>query len=229
MICFYGCEKEAIYQFKNGKWCCSKHRQKCNAERERNKIRSRGEGNPMFGRIGEKNPFYNKKHSSKSKELMSINNAAKRPEVRKKMSDSAKERIKKFPIVRNDTKGSKNGMYGKKHSIETKKIWSLKRKGIFSGEKNPNWKGGISCEPYCFEWSFRDFKDFIKERDGYKCLNPCCNRNYLRVCLHHIDYNKKNCCPNNLITLCVSCNSKANTNREWHESWYKAIVLKRDY
>jgi 5-methylcytosine-specific restriction endonuclease McrA len=29
----------------------------------------------------------------------------------------------------------------------------------------------------------------------------------------HIDYNKKNCCPENLVTLCKRCHSKTNTNR----------------
>ena len=29
MICDYGCGEEAIYQFKNGKWCCSKSTNSC--------------------------------------------------------------------------------------------------------------------------------------------------------------------------------------------------------
>ncbi len=29
MLCEYGCEQEAKYQFKNGKWCCSKSFSKC--------------------------------------------------------------------------------------------------------------------------------------------------------------------------------------------------------
>lgn len=92
---------------------------------------------------------------------------------------------------------------------------------------NPNWNGGTSCEPYCFEWSSKEFKDFIKERDGNKCLNPDCCKNIHRLSVHHIDYNKKNCEPENLITLCSSCNSRANKDREWHKSWYKAIIQKR--
>ncbi len=40
-ICDYGCEKEAKYQFKNGKWCCSKYFQSCNGHKNsfREKIR----------------------------------------------------------------------------------------------------------------------------------------------------------------------------------------------
>ena len=29
MLCEYGCNQEARYQFKNGKWCCSSHSSKC--------------------------------------------------------------------------------------------------------------------------------------------------------------------------------------------------------
>jgi hypothetical protein len=92
---------------------------------------------------------------------------------------------------------------------------------------NPNWNGGTSCEPYCFEWSSKEFKDFIKERDGNRCLNPDCFGNIQRLSVHHIDYNKKNCEPENLITLCTSCNSRANKDREWHKSWYEAIIWAR--
>ena len=28
-LCDYGCEQEAKYQFKNGKWCCSKYHSLC--------------------------------------------------------------------------------------------------------------------------------------------------------------------------------------------------------
>lgn len=89
------------------------------------------------------------------------------------------------------------------------------------------WRGGISCEPYCVDWSFKEFKDMIKERDGFKCLNPDCWRTTERLAIHHVDYNKKNCNVNNLITVCTSCNTRANTNRVWHKHWYQAILHKR--
>ncbi len=98
-----------------------------------------------------------------------------------------------------------------------------------SGPGHPNWKGGISCEPYCDIWTDKEYKKSIRERDGDVCLNPICKRNCsnLPLTIHHIDYNKKNCDPKNLITVCKSCNSKANFDRDWHESWYKAILNKR--
>lgn len=96
------------------------------------------------------------------------------------------------------------------------------------GSKNHQWKGGLSFEPYCEAWKDKEYKNDIKLRDGNKCLNPYCeSKNIDNLVIHHIDYNKKNCSLNNLITVCKSCNSKANKDREWHTSWYKAILNRR--
>jgi hypothetical protein len=88
-----------------------------------------------------------------------------------------------------------------------------------------SWQGGISCEPYCIDWT-KEYKEYIRIRDGNKCLNPTCSSNS-RLTIHHIDYNKKNCGPDNLITICNSCNIKANTDREWHMFWYRALLFRR--
>jgi len=96
-----------------------------------------------------------------------------------------------------------------------------------SGKNNPNWKGGVQNDPYCEMWTIKEFKQMILDRDLNKCLNPACKKNCNVMSIHHIDYNKINCSPSNLITLCTSCNSTANYNRQWHESWYIAIILKR--
>ena len=95
------------------------------------------------------------------------------------------------------------------------------------GENSPNWKGGKSLEPYCEAWRDREYKQDIRERDGNVCLNPYCHGNGGVLSIHHIDYNKKNCHPSNLITVCRSCNLRANHDREWHEAWYKAIMYRR--
>ena len=96
-----------------------------------------------------------------------------------------------------------------------------------SGSGNPNWKGGISSEPYCPIWSDKEYKSDIKLRDGNQCLNPYCLGIGNKLHIHHIDYDKKNCAPQNLITVCNSCNFRANTDREWHTEWYRTILNKR--
>ncbi len=93
------------------------------------------------------------------------------------------------------------------------------------GDGNPNWKGGIALEPYCQIWGDREYKESIKERDDFKCQNPDCWDTSQDLVLHHIDYNKKNCHPDNLITLCVSCNIRANYRRESWKTFYKDLTL----
>jgi hypothetical protein len=96
------------------------------------------------------------------------------------------------------------------------------------GSGNPSWKGGKSFEPYCEVWKDKEFKLDIRERDGNKCLNPYCDsKNPDDLTIHHIDYNKQNCHPSNLITVCRSCNSAANKDEKWHKAWYHAILNKR--
>lgn len=96
----------------------------------------------------------------------------------------------------------------------------------FSGTGNPNWRGGISYEPYCNVWT-DELKEYIKHRDNFKCMNPCCLKISKILVVHHIDYNKKNCNIYNLITLCNSCNTVANFSRRWHKKWYEAIIFRR--
>lgn len=86
-----------------------------------------------------------------------------------------------------------------------------------------NWLGGISKEPYAFKFDY-EIKEFIKKRDNYTCQNPYCYGIGKKLCIHHINYDKKNTDPDNLITLCLSCNSRANGNREYWEQLYCNII-----
>ena len=49
-------------------------------------------------------------------------------------------------------------------------------------------------------------------RDGFQCRNPGCKSTGKgrRLGLHHINYDKQDCRDENLITLCRSCNTRAN-------------------
>jgi 5-methylcytosine-specific restriction endonuclease McrA len=109
---------------------------------------------------------------------------------------------------------------GYKHSLETK----IKIGGANSGEGNGNWLGGISREPYALIWGSRLFKGTIRARDNHQCQNPDCRGKCDILSIHHIDYDKKNCDPKNLITLCRSCNGRANANRDFWEAGYKQII-----
>jgi len=85
------------------------------------------------------------------------------------------------------------------------------------GEKNVNWNGGVSFEPYTVDWK-ETLRRAIRQRDKYTC----------KICgklqssdVHHIDYYKKNCNPNNLTTLCHQCHSKTNYKRKYWINYFK--------
>jgi endogenous inhibitor of DNA gyrase (YacG/DUF329 family) len=83
------------------------------------------------------------------------------------------------------------------------------------GENNPNWRGGLSFEPYPIQWR-RSLRKHIRERDGRICQICKLHESEYdkKLDIHHIDYNKKNLDPANLISLCHSCHSKTSGNRE---------------
>ena len=103
--------------------------------------------------------------------------------------------------------------------IENRIKMSCRLQGITREE----WTHFVSCDPYCQIWT-KEYKDFIKERDNYECQNPDCRKITNRLCVHHIDYDKKNCTPWNNITVCMSCNGRANGDRKYHQKFYENII-----
>mgnify|MGYP001383988056 CR=1 FL=1 len=95
-----------------------------------------------------------------------------------------------------------------------------------SGDKNPNWKGGISKKHY--KSFYKKLKDEIRNRDDYMCM--LCKISELELgytlSIHHIDYNKENSIPENLISLCKKCNSLVNFGREEWKNYF-GMSLKR--
>ena len=144
------------------------------------------------------------------------NNPAKRLEVRKKISKARK----KNPIgfIKDQSKSIKTRF--KKGHIPWSKgklsPWTSERNKLAKGEKSPVWLGGKSFEPYTTDWT-KTLKKSIRQRDKYTC-QICGEEPALYV--HHIDYNKKNCNPNNLIILCHSCHSKTNYNRDYWINYF---------
>lgn len=126
---------------------------------------------------------------------------------------------------------------GMKASLETRIKLSKRRKGIKNpkfgnpGAKNPNWCGGISKLPYSFDFT-KELKQEIRERDKYTCqLCGCTEEEHLVIygivlLIHHIDYDKKNCEKNNLISLCRQCNSRVNFNREYWKKYFINLLSK---
>lgn len=85
------------------------------------------------------------------------------------------------------------------------------------GEKHHCWQGGKSSESYSSEFDIK--RERVRNRDGNTC-QVCDDPGDL--CVHHIDYDKKNNSDENLITLCRSCHGKTNFNRRFWQivlSW----------
>ncbi len=99
--------------------------------------------------------------------------------------------------------------------------------GKFRGENGPNWQGGIDSLPYGIEWTPWLRKE-IKDRDSGQCQNPKCDGPLTPFEVHHIDYDKQNNDPSNLITLCKRCHGKTHiikTRNKW-QVYYRQIMLK---
>jgi DNA-binding XRE family transcriptional regulator/transposase-like protein len=106
-------------------------------------------------------------------------------------------------------------------------IKSRTRSELKMGENHPNWKGGISFEPYCEKFN-NIFKESVRKRDDYMCKLCGCtqNDNGRKLDVHHIHYDKENCYPD-VVALCRSCNIKVNSNRDYWESYFEDQLLKR--
>ena len=119
---------------------------------------------------------------------------------------------------------------GKKDSVKTKKLKSQKAKDYLKnnpdirvGENNPNWRGGTSFEAYPITFN-RKLKTLIKNRDKNRCF--IC-KSTKTLCVHHINYKKEDCRPENLITLCIHCHTKTNSSREDWEIFFTKDISYR--
>lgn len=128
--------------------------------------RVKGKNNPMYGKFGDKNPFFGKTHTDKTKRLMSEN---KDTSVYK--TDEFREKMSKV------TSGKKNGMFGRsfydvwldkygKEIADEKMIKHKEKLSInSSGEKNPMYgkpspKGsGNGWSGWYKGWFFRSIKE----------------------------------------------------------------------
>jgi len=119
--------------------------------------------------------------------------------------------------------GEDSWTYGTKRTDRVKRLMSALKKGKYTKELNPNWKGGKSFELYPEEFN-KELKTKIRKRDKFVC--QLCGLNGYDV--HHIDYNKMNCTEQNLITLCRRCHPKTNHNRERWMNILKNMVIRNE-
>jgi len=93
------------------------------------------------------------------------------------------------------------------------------------GKRHHAWKDGKSFEIYPVEFNNR-LKRQIRDRDNHTCQECKQTEKKLsyKLHVHHIDYNKKNNNPSNLISLCRSCHSQTGYKRNDWTSYFKEKV-----
>ena len=139
-------------------------------------------------------------------------------ETRKKISDALKE---KYP-PKFSRELIERWYWGKEYSIrdmsriygfdETTFLRWMKRYGIPRREKHMWHRDGFIGNVSEYRGFTVSLKDSIKNRDGHVCIE--CDDNSL-IHVHHIDYDKTNNCPSNLISLCRTCHGRTNFNRDY--------------
>ena len=108
--------------------------------------------------------------------------------------------------------------------------YNIKRLSPSERLKGANYFNGMGYLRY--PSIFNDIlKNLIRKRDNYKCQKCSIKEKahiklYKRVLdVHHIDYNKFNCSPKNLISLCQKCNCKVNADKDY---WYAYFNYKME-
>ena len=119
-------------------------------------------------------------------------------------------------------------MIGNKSRLGQKRSESEKLRTSLAqlGEKNHQWQGGISFEPYGIEFN-DELKYQIRARDNFTCQECGYSEKQLGYALncHHADYNKQNNTMNNLISLCNSCHAQTNFKRSDWTAYFQSKLV----
>jgi len=201
MLCDYGCGQEAIHQFKNGKWCCSRNHSGCLKMKLNASIRFTGINNPNYG----------KKHTEKSKKMISLTHKGNTYNLGRKFSKKHRKKISE----------SKMG------SIPWNKGLKMPER---CGDKNPAWNPNLTDEERINGRRYPEYLEWVKnvfERDNYICR--VCGQVGGNLIAHHLEgYNSNKelrITLSNGITLCVKCHNNFhhiyskgnNTEEQWEE------------
>ena len=89
------------------------------------------------------------------------------------------------------------------------------------GPNHPAWKGGSSLKGYDEEF-MRVVRYSTKHRDGYCCRLCHVKKVQSELHSHHIDQDKDNSDPQNIITLCRKCHGKVHRKSD-HQSWQRVL------
>lgn len=99
---------------------------------------------------------------------------------------------------------------------------------MMKGEKHPNWKGGVSFNPYCPKFD-KSRKKATRKFFNYSCIacgkhesENITKRGQYALPVHHIDHDKNQGCndiPFNLVPLCHDCHGDELHNVEEYKKY----------
>ena len=94
------------------------------------------------------------------------------------------------------------------------------KKGIL----NLNYKSFLKTK-YPRSWVNTNIREFIRNRDNNKCYicGKSTKENKRKLSVHHIDYNTYNLKEENLVSLCNSCHTKTNYNRDYWINFFQPL------
>jgi hypothetical protein len=104
----------------------------------------------------------------------------------------------------------------------------LFKKGQMPWNTGKDLGGNKSSYPSIFHR--KSFRIGIRKRDNYQCQNCGITEEEhiivfgIALSIHHIDYDKTNCCEENLITVCHACNMRANHFRSYWRTHYSEFL-----
>ena len=118
-LCDYGCGQISRYQMSSGKWCCEDFYTKCPEIKKRNSEMNK------LKQVGNKNPFFGKTHSEKTKDILRCKQTGKKIHTELWKTELS---IKMM--------GEKNPFFGKTHNVKTKNVISKSRQLTISKIKS---------------------------------------------------------------------------------------------
>jgi len=165
------------------------------------------------------------KHTERTKEKLSKSWRNVPRMLGKKHTKEAKEKIRNSHIGIKHPNRKSSGPLSEEH----KRKISVANIGKNKGENSAFWQGGKSFEKYGLDWT-DTLRESIRKRDNFICQECGIHQDELggrfkKLDIHHIDYNKYNLEPNNLITLCKSCHAKTNYNREYWIEYFNDLII----
>lgn len=163
------------------------------------------------GMVGPNNPMYGKRQSKES-----IKKSADAQRGKPKHSEEHKQRLREKCL-----------RFNPMDTPEARKKRSESLMGKLVGDKNPNWRGGSSFEPYCPKFN-REFKNRVRAFFDNKCIECGTPQNGTVLSVHHVNYLKDACCDPNAIplfvALCSSCHSKTNGDRKRWDMYFTELI-----